>query len=360
MTDKNKQARTQAMPPSPDAVAALQCELDDLRARHAAVLGSRSWRITAPVRWVGARGRCLASLVAGWRMWAQGVQRLRRAPLLGPWLVRRELIRRYIGLHGVAPRLDPPVGFNEHMLYRMLNDRDPLLRRVNDKLEVREVIRERLGADYVVPLLGVWRDPAEVDWDRLRPPFVLKPSHSSGFPIFVRDNAGLDRAELADQARRWLAEDYFDIALEWGYRGLPRRLLAEPLLVGHDGAPPVEVHVFVFSGTAAILRLMTGHKTDDCREDCFDAQGTRLPVRLRLNRLPGNRVLEPAMARRLACLAERVAAGVSHMRVDFYLTDDGLRIGELTPYTLGGTMRPDPPEWDAIMGRMWSDMSSSC
>ena len=156
-------------------LARLRRELAALQASHQAVLGSFSWRLTAPLR-DGARWlhRRLPGVYERGRRW------LRRAPVIGPWLIHAALVRRHAGIHGAAPRLDPPVTFNEHILHRILFDRDPRLKVLNDKLAVRDFIRARVGDAYVVPLLGVWRDPALVEWDRLPMPFVLKPNHSSG------------------------------------------------------------------------------------------------------------------------------------------------------------------------------------
>ncbi len=45
-------------------------------------------------------------------------------------------------------------------------------------------------------------------------------------------------------------------------------------------------------------------------------------------------------------IAEQVSKGFSSLRVDFYITRDGLKIGELSPYTWGGRYRWYPPELD--------------
>jgi hypothetical protein len=56
----------------------------------------------------------------------------------------------------------------------------------------------------------------------------------------------------------------------------------------------------------------------------------------------------------LIALAERVAAGYDHVRVDFFETGDGLRIGEITLYSWSGLLPFRPAEADAILGSYWS------
>ena len=250
------------------------------------------------------------------------------------------------------PRLNPPVSFNEHILHRILCDRDPRLKIICDKLTVRDFIRQHAGPEFVVPLLGVWKDPAEIDWDCLPQRFVLKPSHSSGPVAFVRNDTDRDPILLAEKGKNWLGYDFFDKSLEWGYLGIPRHLLAEPLLTSADGGPPVEVLVFTFFGKAKFIRVLTGGKlSPDLRDNWFDTAGARLPIRLKA--APSDFVLSREEIRTLVPVAESVSADFSHLRVDFYLTGSGPKIGELTPYNSAGKERWNPPEWDEKLGRLW-------
>lgn len=287
------------------------------------------------------------------RIVTPALRALRRMPLVGPPLVRATLVHRYRKATGLTPRLDPPGTFNERILHRMLYDHDPYLRVVNDKLAMREVVARRAGPEFLVPLLGVWDHPNDVPWDSLPERFVLKPNHASGRVALVRGPAERDPAALAAKARAWLATDYFDTSLEWGYRGLPRRLLAEPLLAGPRGGPLVELQVLTFGGRAEFYRFQVGEKGTGRRTDAwYGRDGTRLDLRIGM---PSCEVVagREAVARALAA-AERVSERLVQLRVDFYITPDGLRIGELTPYHRAGVTRWQPPEWDARLGAIWA------
>jgi hypothetical protein len=278
---------------------------------------------------------------------------LRRTPVLGPRLIRAEIERRYRRVFGRMPNLDAPAGFNERMLNRILHDRDPRLKTICDKLAVREFIRQHAGVEFVVPLLGVWQDPAQIAWDSLPPRFVLKPNHSSGPIAIVRTDADRDPATLSAMAAGWLHHDFFDMNFERGYRNMPKRLLAEPLLAGPGGTPLAEAQVLTFHGRAALIRVKTGDKrAADPRANWFDATGRALAL---ITTLPaGDFVLSADDVRSVVPVAERIAAGFSHLRVDFHLTGDGPKICELTPYHGAGLVPWQPPEWDEKLGRLWA------
>jgi hypothetical protein len=280
-------------------------------------------------------------------------RRKARLPWIGRAVVHRRLTQRYVDAFGVPPRLDPPISHNEHILHRSLYDRDPMLRVVTDKIAVREIIAERVGPEAVVPTLGVWSRVEDIDWERLPNAFALKPNHASGTVALVRSAAERDPAALATKARSWLNYDYFDYSHEWGYRDMDRVVIAEPLLTC-GGAAPVEAQVFTFQGKAALVRVLCGPvATDDRTSNWFTLGGERLPyvsaVRL------GDHDLARAEIERLVPMAERAAVGFRQLRVDFYLTDDGPKIGELTPYHGGGFTGWNDDRFNHLLGRLWSD-----
>lgn len=299
-------------------------------------------------------------IVRSWRsIQRRLLRKLRRAPILGDRLLRRWHIQRYTAAMGELPRLTPPVTYSERLLHRILFDRDPRLKIVSDKLAVRALIRDRVGDALLVPMLGAWARPEDLTWDTLPNSFVLKPNHGSGMVAIVHDAARLERREIEAQMRSWLRLDYFERAYEWGYRKLPRRIMAESLLTGPEGNAPPEVQVMAFHGKAVIMRVLTGKKGRETRHaNWFDTEGVELG--LKSSDIPvGTYAMAPEMARALADVAGRVASGFSHLRVDFYLTDQGLKIGELTAYHASAIVEWNDPRFNELLGRCWRDPSEA-
>ena len=55
--------------------------------------------------------------------------------------------------HRSWPRLVKPRRFTEKLWARMLNERDPLLTVISDKFLARDIVREKAGAEVLIPLL---------------------------------------------------------------------------------------------------------------------------------------------------------------------------------------------------------------
>ena len=68
----------------------------------------------------------------------------------------------------------------------------PLKTRLADKYLVREWIHEKIGDEYLIPLLGVYDSFDEIDFEALPDRFVLKCTHDSGSIVLCKDRKTVD------------------------------------------------------------------------------------------------------------------------------------------------------------------------
>lgn len=263
------------------------------------------------------------------------------------------LLRRYRVVFGAWPRLFPPISFNEHILHRIIYDRDPRLKVICDKVAVRKFVRDKVGSKYVLPLIGVYEHLDEIEWQKLPVRFVLKPSHASGSVRFIDQSRGLNRDELSRLTGQWLANEYLG-GLEWGYRGIPRRLLVEPFLQSADGRQALEIEIHTFYGKAALVQLILGAKfTPNRRHTWFDVTGRRVALNMGPKYRSADITLRRDIFHSAVKLVELASADFSFLRVDLFLTSDGLKIAELTPYTNTGFTNWIPRTHDELLGMLW-------
>ena len=87
---------------------------------------------------------------------------------------------KYKNVFGRNLDLENPKTFNEKLQWLKLYNRKPEYTVMVDKYKVREYIAQMIGEEYLIPLLGVWDNPDEIDFDALPNQFVLKCNHNSG------------------------------------------------------------------------------------------------------------------------------------------------------------------------------------
>ena len=95
--------------------------------------------------------------------------------------------------------------YTEKMQWEKMFDDNPLKIQLADKYLVRAWIEEKIGAEYLIPLLGVWESFDEIDFNSLPRQFVLKTNNGSGTNIIVRDKKSLN----LKQVRRKIQVCYF-------------------------------------------------------------------------------------------------------------------------------------------------------
>ena len=128
---------------------------------------------------------------------------------------------------GYSLNLENPQTFNEKLQWLKLYDRKPEYTMMVDKYKVREYIKEKLGEEYLIPLLGVWDKAEDIDFDKLPNQFVLKCTHDSGGLCICRDKNTFDVKQCKDYLDNRLTHNYYKLWREWPYKNVVPKIIAE-------------------------------------------------------------------------------------------------------------------------------------
>lgn len=262
-----------------------------------------------------------------------------------------------------------PRTFNEKVRFKMTSDRRPLLATLSDKLRTREYVARVIGPDVLGELYLVTGDPEEVRRESLPREMAVKAAHASGGCVLVAESAPRDRAlpeppagwarflvhpdsvdwdRLRGLCGEWLGRRYG--FWEWGYRDLPARVLAEELLQDGGGVPR-DFKLFTFHGRVRLVEV-DFDRYSDIRRTLYTPDWRLVPVRFKYPR--GPEAPRPDVLGEMIELAERLAAPLDFLRVDFYVIGSRIVVGELTSYPGAGASLVDPAEFDLELGSWWS------
>jgi len=250
----------------------------------------------------------------------------------------------YRFLTGKKLNLESPVLFNEKLQYLKLYDRKPVYTRMADKLGMREFVRERIGEGFTVPLLGVWNNPRDIDFDSLPDSFVLKCNHDSKGLIICRDKKDLDRDVAVNKLSKSMKRNMFWAAREWPYKNIEPRVLAEELLDGMT-----EYQVMCFNGKPEFMYFMSNDRDGHLTEDFFDMDFKPLDISMGYGRTDG-KVGKPAFLEQMKDISTTLSKDCRHLRVDFLISGGKLYVGELTFYNDAGFAPIKPESWNERMG----------
>ena len=71
----------------------------------------------------------------------------------------------YFSGMGKFPNLEHPRTYNEKLQWLKLHDRRDIYTKMVDKFTVKEYVAGIIGSKYVIPTLGVWDSPNDIEWD---------------------------------------------------------------------------------------------------------------------------------------------------------------------------------------------------
>jgi len=246
-------------------------------------------------------------------------------------------LRIYFTLNGgYRLNLGQPRTFNEKLNWMKLHYHNPLLPKLADKYAVKAFVSERIGAEYVVPCLGVWDSAGDIDFDSLPGRFVLKCTHDSGGVFVCKDRAAFDKAGAVRQIGRKLRRNYYPPLREWVYKDIPPRVLADQFMDdGHEGVL-LDYKFWCFGGVPRYMYITV--KNDDVFENFYDMDFNPVAID------HGFRRMEPEFEKPRSFdlmkeLAARLSAGLPFVRVDFFEIGGKPYFGEFTFYDWGG-MQP--------------------
>ncbi len=260
-----------------------------------------------------------------------------------------ELCKWYYQKTGEVLNLAAPKTFNEKIQWLKLYDSTPLKTRLADKYLVRDWVKEKIGEEYLVPLLGVWDSFDEIDFDRLPDRFELKTNHGSGWNLFVEDKAQLDLEETKKKFDEWLRTNYaFRCGLELHYLNIPPKIIAEQRLDNIDD--DLEYNIFCAGGKPRFLRIEID-RYNNHRRAVYSMDWKRMPVRIgwKVPEDPQD-LPKPKCFQEMVRAAEIMCKEFALVRIDFYVVGGKPYFGEMTFTTSSGTCPFLPREFEYEAG----------
>ena len=241
-----------------------------------------------------------------------------------------------------------PRTFNEKIQWIKLYDASPLKTLLADKYLARKWISERIGEEYLVPLIGVWDNFDDIDFDKLPNRFALKCNHGSGWNVIVSNKNELNHSETKKKFDRWMNKNYAYFGYEMHYKNIPPKIIAEEYLETKEGlkdfrffcfnGEPKQIWVDLYSGTPRHIRSV------------FDLQWNKIPL---VCTWPDGGELLVTPPKSLSCMiemAKTLSKDFCFVRVDFFEVNGKIYMGEMTFTPMNGVCKFNPVEWDYKLG----------
>ena len=273
--------------------------------------------------------------------------------IVSPEYMLKRMFRKRVGYQ---LDLNNPKTFNEKLQWLKLHDHNPLYTTMVDKYAVKEYVADKIGAQYIIPTLGVWDHFDEIEFDKLPDQFVLKCTHDSGSVVVVADKGKIDKDVAKEKLENGLRHNYYYAGYEWPYKNVPPRIIAEKFMADEKqselGLDDMTDYKFMcFNGIVRCVFTCTDRRSDDgLKVTFFDNDWKQLPFERHYPAAAAGSIKRPNQFGLMKQLAEKLSENIPFVRVDFYEINNQVYFGELTFYPGAGMEEFSPEKYDYILG----------
>ena len=254
------------------------------------------------------------------------------------------------------PNLKSPIVFSEKIQYLKLFvfPKSEHVGILTDKYGMRNYV-ERVGLSHILtPLIGVYHTTSEISFKNLPRAFVAKKSNASGYNLIVKDKAKIEAKFFIKTLNDFLEKDFGLLEGERHYSNGLSKIIIEPFFKINSN-----YKFFVFSGKVELCQgfVMNYNSAESDgfevgRGPFYKSYRNRSGELVHPEKESGNEIPLPSKYFEMIEIAEKLAGDFPFVRVDLYLTENKIHLGEMTFTPTSGYNSYFKEEWQQKLGNL--------
>ena len=245
------------------------------------------------------------------------------------------LKRKYKAILKKELNLENPVTYNEKIQWMKLNDRKKMYTTLVDKYETRKYVKKKIGEEYLIPLLGVWDNPDDIDFEKLPNRFVLKCNHNSGLGMCIcKNKSSLNIKKARRKLKKGMKENYYLKSREWPYKNVKRKIIAEKYIGNEDNVPD-DYKFLVINGNIDNILVCKDREKGKPKFFYFDEHWNRLYCQ-KNEPIDIYGIEKPDKLNKMIEIVNELSKGFKTVRIDLYNLEGKIYFGEVTFYDQAG------------------------
>ena len=223
-----------------------------------------------------------------------------------------------------------PKTLNEKLQWLKFNYRFPLQSVVSDKLLVREYVKQKIGEQYLIPLLGKWKKYEDIDFNQLPNKFVLKCNHDSGGLVVCTDKDKLNYSIAKNKIEKSLNSNFFYIGREHQYRNIKPMILCEKF-ISDNGKVPMDYKIYCFNGEPDVILVCKDRFAGNThRAKYYFYDHKFIPLNKGDDNISNPEIPCPKNLDEMIEIAKELSKDFIFSRIDLYNIDGKIYFGEIT------------------------------
>ena len=261
-------------------------------------------------------------------------------------IYKNELKKWWVKIKKRKLIIDRPKTFNEKIQWLKLYDTTPIKTYLSDKYLVRKWVKDKIGEEYLIPLLGIYDQIEDINFEELPQDFVIKCNHGSNYNIIVKEKTQFNFTDAKLKIDKWMNEDYaFKNGLELQYKDIQHKIIIEKYM--DDGTGDLRDYKFhCFDGKPKFIWIDSDRHTNHSR-NLYDLKWNQLPYMINTHYFPFPSPNKPKLLNKMIEISSILSEGFVYARVDLYIIDEKIYFGEITFTSSSGTEEIIPKKFES-------------
>lgn len=254
-------------------------------------------------------------------------------------------------LVGYWPNLNFPQSFNEKLNWLKFNNRKPLYTRMADKYEAKNIVREIIGEEYVVPCYGVWEKSSEINFDALPYPIVLKTTGDTSSVVVCKNKDDIDIDAISKKMDKSVGQNFWFQSREWIYKDIKSKIIADKFLDDGTDHELTDYKFWCFNGEPKYIYIT--NKARNIFENFYDMDFHPVDINHGFVRNTSE-FKKPEAFELMKMLCKRLLNAIGQIpfiRIDFFYVNGHVYFGEFTFYDWAGFRPFANKEQDLELGK---------
>ena len=241
--------------------------------------------------------------------------------------------------------IDNPKSFNEKIQWLKLYDSTPIKTYLTDKYLVRKWIKEKIGGEYLIPLIGTYDKFDDINFKNLPKSFVIKCNHGCGYNIIVKDKSLLNLNITKYKIDKWMNTNFaFENGLELQYKNIKPKIIIEKYM-DDDTGDLRDYKFHCFNGIPKFLWIDSNRHTVHKR-NLYDLKWNQLPYKINTLYSTFPSPKKPKLLNRMIKLSAFLSKGFVYARIDLYNIGEKIYFGEITFTSASGIAEITPKRFE--------------
>lgn len=236
--------------------------------------------------------------------------------------------------------LKNPKTINEKIQWLKLYDNTIKLKSIlTDKVLVRDFIKDKIGEEYLKPVLWVGKKFDKIPFETLPETFVIKTNHGCKWHSIIKSKKFLlDNPSIYNMTRNkiegWMDQSFFGWSdFEVQYKDIKPQIFVEAF-IAHQNEPNTEFEIWCFNGVPRIFQMLRKAERTNRKVSSFNENFEHINIKFMptdiLIQEDANEHLKKAVE-----LSKILAKDFKLVRVDWVLFENKLYFNEMTftPYS---------------------------